>query len=194
MALDRINPGKDVPHDINVVIEIPAQSDPVKYEVDKESGEVFVDRFMGTAMYYPCNYGYIPQTLSEDGDPVDVLVVTPHPLISGSIIRSRPVGMLKMMDEAGRDSKILAVPADQLTDLYRAVDSVRDLPGSLIAQIAHFFEHYKDLEPGKWVKTDGWVGPAEAKAEVLASIERYQLDAGQPVDPLRLADKGAKIA
>lgn len=173
-----------MPSDINVVIEIPADSDPVKYEVDKDSGAIFVDRFMGTAMHYPCNYGYVPQTLSEDGDPIDVLVVTPHPLISGSVIRCRPVGMLKMTDEAGPDAKILAVPGDKLTDLYSTVDSVRDLPTSLIAQIAHFFEHYKDLEPGKWVKTEGWVGVNEAHAEVLAGIERYQIQKGDNVDQL----------
>lgn len=173
MSFHNVTPGRDVPNDINVIIEIPAQSDPVKYEVDKESGALFVDRFMATAMFYPCNYGYVPSTLSEDGDPVDVLVVTPVPLISGSVIRCRPIGMLKMTDESGVDAKILAVPVDKLSSLYTKVQSPEDMPSLLLAQISHFFEHYKDLEPGKWVKVDGWVGAAEAKAEILASVERH---------------------
>jgi inorganic pyrophosphatase len=143
MILDRVSSGKDVPNDINVVIEIPSHSDPVKYEVDKETGAMFVDRFMGTAMHYPCNYGYIPQTLSEDGDPTDVLVVTPIPVISGAVVRVRPLGMLRMSDEAGRDSKIIAVPIDKLSILYRQMNSVRDLPLSLLYSIAHFFDNYK---------------------------------------------------
>lgn len=173
MSFHNVTPGRDVPNDINVIIEIPAQSDPVKYEVDKESGTLFVDRFMATAMFYPCNYGYVPSTLSEDGDPVDVLVATPVPLISGSVIRCRPIGMLKMTDESGVDAKILAVPVDKLSPIYKKVQSPEDMPSLLLAQISHFFEHYKDLEPGKWVKVDGWVGAAEAKAEILASVERY---------------------
>ncbi|MFT5390476.1 MAG: inorganic pyrophosphatase [Gammaproteobacteria bacterium] len=173
MALNLIRPGHDAPHDINVIIEIPLRSDPVKYEVDKETGAMFVDRFMGTAMHYPCNYGYVPQTLAEDGDPVDVLVVSPYPLISGAVIRCRPVGVLKMTDESGPDSKILAVPDDRLTDLYQGVNSVRDLPRSMLNQIGHFFEHYKDLEAGKWVRTEGWQGVEEAKTEIIESIARY---------------------
>jgi inorganic pyrophosphatase len=174
MNLDRVTSGKDVPHDINVIIEIPSHSDPVKYEVDKETGAMFVDRFMNTAMHYPCNYGYIPHTLSEDGDPVDVLVVTPVPLISGSVIRCRPIGMLRMTDEAGPDAKLLAVPVDKLCSLYRQVQKAEDMPPLLIAQIAHFFEHYKDLEPNKWVKVEGWVDSNAAKAEILAGVERYK--------------------
>ena len=173
MILDRVSSGKNVPNDINVVIEIPSHSDPVKYEVDKETGAMFVDRFMGTAMHYPCNYGYVPQTLSEDGDPVDVLVVTPIPVISGSVIRVRPLGMLSMSDEAGQDAKIIGVPIDKLSSLYSHMNSVRDLPRSLLDSIAHFFDHYKDLEPGKWVKIEGWVDTEEAKQEILDSIERY---------------------
>ncbi len=173
MSLDKVSPGRDVPNDINVIIEIPSHSDPVKYEVDKESGALFVDRFMSTAMFYPCNYGYIPHTLSEDGDPVDVLVVTPLPLISGSVIRCRPLGMLKMTDEAGVDAKLIAVPVDKLSVLYKECKSTDDLPPSLLAQIAHFFEHYKDLETGKWVKVEGWAGVEDAKAEILSSIKRY---------------------
>ena len=180
MILDRVSPGKNVPNDINVIIEIPSHSDPVKYEVDKETGAMFVDRFMGTAMHYPCNYGYIPHTLSDDGDPADVLVVTPVPLISGSVIRVRPVGLLQMSDESGDDAKILAVPIDQLSRMYRHVASVRDMPEPLLDSIAHFFEHYKDLESGKWVKIDGWVDVDEAKKEILESIERYNNTVEKP--------------
>lgn len=174
MNLDRVTPGKDVPNDINVIIEIPSHSDPVKYEVDKETGAMFVDRFMNTAMHYPCNYGYVPHTLSDDGDPVDVLVVTPIPVISGAVIRCRPVGMLKMADESGEDAKVLAVPIDKLCQMYRKVQDVDDVSEMMLAQIAHFFEHYKDLEANKWVKVEGWVGVDEARQEILDSIERYQ--------------------
>jgi inorganic pyrophosphatase len=174
MILDRVSYGKDVPSSFNVIIEIPSHSDPIKYEVDKETGAMFVDRFMGTAMHYPCNYGYIPQTLSEDGDPVDVLVVTPIPVISGAVISARPLGMLKMSDEAGKDSKILAVPVDKLSSMYTDVRNAHDLPKSLLDSIAHFFDHYKDLEAGKWVEIDGWVDIEEAKREVISSIERFE--------------------
>lgn len=173
MSLNKVKSGSNVPNDINVIIEIPANSDPVKYEVDKESGAMFVDRFMGTAMHYPCNYGYVPHTISGDGDPADVLVVTPNPLISGSVIRVRPIGMLGMHDEAGEDAKILAVPIDKLSRMYRDVDTVRDMPEPLLDSIAHFFQHYKDLESGKWVRIDGWLGVEEAKKEIMDSIERY---------------------
>jgi inorganic pyrophosphatase len=174
MNLDRVSSGANVPDDINVIIEIPAHSDPVKYEVDKETGAMFVDRFMNTAMYYPCNYGYIPHTLSEDGDPVDVLVVTPHPLISGSVIRCRPVGILKMTDESGADAKVLAVPVDKLCVSYRGLEDLEGLPRLLLDQISHFFEHYKDLENNKWVKLDGWFGVDEARKEIMSSLERFQ--------------------
>ena len=173
MNLDRVPTGKDVPNDVNVIIEIPAHSDPVKYEVDKDTGAMFVDRFMGTAMHYPCNYGYVPHTLSQDGDPVDVLVVTPVALISGSVIRCRPLGMLSMEDESGQDAKVIAVPIDKLCAIYRNIGTVRDLSQMLLAQIAHFFEHYKDLEAGKWVKIQGWLGPEEAKSEILSSVQRF---------------------
>jgi inorganic pyrophosphatase len=176
MSLKNISPGKNIPDDINVIIEIPTRSEPVKYEVDKESGALFVDRFMATAMYYPCNYGYVPNSLSDDGDPVDVLVVAPYPLISGSVIRCRPVGLLKMTDEKGLDSKVLAVPVDKLSTLYQNVKEASDLPESLLNSITHFFEHYKDLEPGKWVKVDGWFGIEEAREEILASIKRHQME------------------
>ena len=178
MILDRVNSGKNVPNDVNVIIEIPSHSDPIKYEVDKETGAMFVDRFMGTAMHYPCNYGYVPGSLSEDGDPVDVLVVTPIPVISGAVIRVRPLGMLCMTDEAGKDAKIIAVPIDSLTGLYSRMNDVRDLPKPLLDSIAHFFDHYKDLEPGKWVSIEGWVGVEEAKQEILDSIARHDAESG----------------
>lgn len=174
MNIDAISAGKDVPHDINVVIEIPANGAPVKYELDKDSGALLVDRFMSTAMFYPCNYGFIPHTLSEDGDPVDVLVVTPTPVMSGAVIRCRPVGMLQMTDEAGPDAKLLAVPFTKLTSLYSQVERPEDLPIELRKQITHFFEQYKTLEKDKWVKVESWVGPDEAKAEIEASRARYQ--------------------
>ncbi|MBL1261065.1 MAG: inorganic diphosphatase [Thiotrichaceae bacterium] len=175
MNLDRVSTGgKNVPDEINVIIEIPSHSDPVKYEVDKETGAMFVDRFMSTAMYYPCNYGYIPHTLSEDGDPTDVLVVTPVPLISGSVIKCRPVGVLKMSDEAGNDAKLLAVPLTKLCELYKDVQGPDDMPPQLLAQIAHFFEHYKDLEKNKWVKLEGWAGVEDAKEEIVSSIKRFE--------------------
>ena len=174
MNLDRVGSGRDVPNDINVIIEIPMNADPIKYEVDKATGALFVDRFMSTAMHYPCNYGYVPHTLSPDGDPVDVLVLSPVPLISGVVVRCRPVGMLKMEDEAGDDAKLIAVPLESLTGLYREIATARDLPETVLAQIAHFFEHYKDLEPGKWVKVHGWDGPEAAKAELMDGVKRYK--------------------
>ena len=174
MNLDRVSSGSDVPNDINVIVEIPAHSDPVKYEVDKDTGAMFVDRFMSTAMHYPCNYGYVPHTLSADGDPVDVLVVSPVPLISGSVIRCRPVGVLKMTDESGDDAKVLAVPIDKLCVSYRKAKDIDDMSPMLLDQIAHFFEHYKDLDEGKWVRVEGWGDVEEAKQEILNSVEMYK--------------------
>jgi len=174
MDFREIKAGDNVPDAVNVVIEIPARGLPVKYEVDKESGVLFVDRFLGTSMQYPTNYGYVPQTLSDDGDPVDVLVVTPVPLTYASVISARPIGMLKMSDEAGEDAKILAVPVDKLSGLYKDIKSPQDLSPHMLAAITHFFEHYKDLEEGKWVKVEGWVDAEAAKKEILASLERYK--------------------
>jgi inorganic pyrophosphatase len=174
MNLDRVSSGRDVPNEINVIIEIPAHADPVKYELDKETGAMFVDRFMSSAMHYPCNYGYVPHTLSKDGDPVDVLVVTPVPLISGSVIRCRPVGVLKMTDEAGDDAKILALPIDELCKSYHHLKDYKDFPQDRLDTIAHFFEHYKDLDEGKWVRVDSWGGVDEAKQEILDSLQMYQ--------------------
>ncbi|WP_018863557.1 MULTISPECIES: inorganic diphosphatase [Thioalkalivibrio] len=174
MDLNQIEAGKDLPNDINVVIEIPTQGQPVKYEMDKDSGALVVDRFMAVAMFYPCNYGFIPNTESEDNDPVDVLVITPVPLLPGSVVRSRPIGMLKMTDEAGVDAKILAVPVDKLCTQSARFQSPDDVPKELLDSIKHFFERYKELEKGKWVKVEGWTGAEEAKAEIVASYKRYQ--------------------
>ncbi|CAM4480556.1 MAG: Inorganic pyrophosphatase [Legionella sp.] len=174
MGLKKVSSGWDLPNEINVIIEIPMNSGPVKYEVNKDSGVLFVDRFLSTPMFYPANYGYIPNTLSEDGDPVDVLVITPVPLINGSVIPCRVVGVLKMTDESGVDAKLLAVPINKLTKIYESVESYKDLPEYLLNSIKHFFEHYKDLEIGKWVKVDGWEGPDAALAEIVASIDRFK--------------------
>lgn len=174
MGLENMPAGKQVPDDINVVIEIPSNSSPIKYEVDKDSGMVMVDRFLGTAMFYPCEYGFVPNTLSEDGDPVDVLVVSPYTLLPGSAIPCRPVGVLQMTDESGKDAKILAVPTSKLTPRYDHVQKPQDLGVELINAIEHFFTHYKDLDKGKWVKVDGWEDAAAAKAEILASVKRFQ--------------------
>ena len=180
MNLDRVTSGRNLPDDFNVIIEIPQHGEPIKYEMDKETGAMFVDRFMSTAMHYPCNYGYIPHTLSQDGDPVDVLVITPVPLITGVVVRCRPVGMLKMTDEAGVDNKLIAVPVDKLCGLYKAVHKPADLAALTLSQIAHFFEHYKDLEPGKWVKVEGWGDADEARGEIVAGVERYRTSAHKP--------------
>jgi inorganic pyrophosphatase len=180
MNLDRVDSGRNVPDEINVIIEIPAHSDPVKYEVDKLTGAMFVDRFMGTAMHYPANYGYIPHTLSEDADPLDVLVITPVPLISGSVIRCRPLGILRMVDDGGPDPKIIGVPIDSLTKLYSEMQGCDDLPQELRNKLTHFYEHYKDLEPGKWVKIMGWESAELARGEIISSIERFQ---AAPVKP-----------
>lgn len=174
MGLEHIDAGRSVPDDINVVIEIPARSDPIKYEFDKKSGMIMVDRFVATSMRYPCDYGFIPNTLSEDGDPIDVLVVTPFAVQPGVIVRCRPIGMLRMTDESGVDTKILAVPVDKLTPRYKDVHKPEDLGVDFLASIAHFFQHYKDLEKGKWVKVDGWEPVEAARKEILASVERFK--------------------
>jgi inorganic pyrophosphatase len=180
MSLNNVPSGKNLPDDFNVVIEIPMHGEPVKYEVDKESGAIFVDRFMNTAMHYPCNYGYIPHTLCGDGDPVDVLVITPVPLQTGVVVRCRPLGVLKMTDEGGEDAKLLAVPVDKLSTLYRGMKSHTDLPEITLKQISHFFEHYKDLEPNKWVKIEGWFGVETAREEIMSSVANYQNATDKP--------------
>ncbi len=173
MNLDRVGYGSDVPNEFNVIIEIPMAADPIKYEVDKETGALFVDRFMGTAMHYPCNYGYVPHTIAGDGDPVDVLVITPLPVQVGCVVRCRALGMLNMKDEAGSDAKLLAVPIDKVLPMYRRIRKIDDVASETLAQIQHFFEHYKDLEKGKWVEVVGWEGPESAGEEILSGIARY---------------------
>jgi inorganic pyrophosphatase len=173
MSLSNVTPGAKAPEQFNVIIEIPMNADPIKYEVDKETGAIFVDRFMGTAMHYPCNYGYIPQTIAGDGDPVDVLVITPFPLIPGVVVTCRPIGVLKMSDEGGEDAKLLAVPIDKILPIYTHWQKPEDMNDLRLRQIQHFFEHYKDLEAGKWVKVEGWEGPESAKKEVLEGMAEY---------------------
>jgi inorganic pyrophosphatase len=173
MDVSRIQPGKDVPRDINVVIEIP-QGSQVKYEVDKDSGAIFVDRFLFTPMAYPAAYGFIPNTLADDGDPADALVLAPGPIVPGAVIRCRPIGMLQMEDESGQDEKIICVPHDKIHTLYTDVHSIDDLPAILRASIEHFFTRYKDLEPGKWVKVTGWAGKEAAEAVIVASLKAAQ--------------------
>ena len=174
MSLDKVTPGKNAPESFNVIIEIPMNADPIKYEVDKESGAIFVDRFMSTSMHYPTNYGYVPKTLSGDGDPVDVLVITPVPLIPGVVVTCRAIGILKMTDEAGEDGKVLAVPIDKKCSLYTHWQKPADMNPLRLKTISHFFEHYKDLEEGKWVKIEGWEGPDAAKKEITDGIANYQ--------------------
>lgn len=173
MSLDRVPAGANLPDEFNVIIEIPMNADPVKYEVDEETGCVFVDRLMLTAMHYPCNYGYVPQTISDDGDPVDVLVLAPFPIQIGTVIRCRPIGVLQMDDEAGGDAKVLAVPVTKVYPAYRNINSPQDLAPEETARIQHFFEHYKDLEEGKWVKVKGWEGADAAREEILSSARRF---------------------
>lgn len=174
MSLDNVTPGDNVPEAFNVIIEIPMNGDPIKYEVDKESGAIFVDRFMNTAMHYPTNYGYVPRTLAGDGDPVDVLVVTPVPLMPGVVVPCRAIGILKMTDEAGEDGKVLAVPTKKVLSLYSNWNKPEDLNPMRLKAIEHFFEHYKDLEQGKWVKVQGWEGPESAHKEILDGIAAYE--------------------
>ena len=174
MSLHLVPTGKNCPDEVNVIIEIPMGGEPIKYEVDKDSGALFVDRILGTSMRYPCNYGYIPHTLCGDGDPADVLVFMNRPLLPGSVVRCRPIGMLKMTDESGEDAKILAVPVSKISKYYDGVDSLDDLPQIKLQQIAHFFEHYKDLDEGKWVKIEGWADSKAAKQEIMDSIENFE--------------------
>ena len=178
MALKNVTAGKNAPEEFNVIIEIPAHSDPIKYEVDKETGALFVDRFMMTAMHYPCNYGYVPETISDDGDPVDVLVITPFPVSGGAVVRCRPLGVLMMDDEAGGDAKLLAVPTDKILPIYKHWLKVDDINPDRLASIQHFFEHYKDLEPGKWVKIGDWMGAKDARRLIVEAIERARSSKG----------------
>jgi inorganic pyrophosphatase len=180
MSYQALPVGRDVPNDVNVIIEIPMHSPAVKYEVDKDSGALFLNRMLKTAMHYPCNYGYIPHTLCGDGDPTDVMVVMPVPVNYGAVVTCRPVGVLLMEDESGEDAKILAVPTEDVTGLYRNVHDLEDVDELLRLQIHHFFDHYKDLENGKWVNIIGWKGADFAKQEILDSVARYN---NLPVKP-----------
>ncbi len=174
MGLLNVDAGSDLPNEFNVIIEIPMTADPVKYEVDKQSGALMVDRFMTTAMHYPCNYGFVPQTLSDDGDPCDVLVLAPFPVMPGAVVRCRAVAMLQMEDEAGGDAKVLAVPVAKLLPNYGHIQDLSDLPELDLQRIQHFFEHYKDLEKGKWAKVTGWVNADAARAEIEQGYKRFQ--------------------
>ena len=171
MDIAKIPIGNNPPWDLNAIIEVPQGSDPVKYEIDKASGAMFVDRFLHTAMHYPCNYGFVPHTLAEDGDPVDIMVVTNTPVVPGAVVRVRPIGVLIMEDEAGQDEKILSVPVDRLHPYYAQISSYRNLPDILLSQISHFFAHYKDLEPDKWVKVKRWGEADEACRMIEAAVK-----------------------
>ncbi len=174
MGLDLVTAGRKVPDEINVVVEIPKDSEPVKYEVDKSSGEIFVDRILSTPMRYPCNYGYVPQTLGGDGDPLDALVILPLPLVAGAVIRCHPVGMLRMTDESGEDEKLLVIPSPKIFPSYAHIENIGQVSGHWLERIGHFFEHYKDLEDSKWVKIEGWVGAEEARKVISEGVERYK--------------------
>ena len=176
MSLNLVPSGKNLPDEINVIIEIPLNGEPVKYEVDKETGALFVDRILGTSMHYPCNYGYVNNTLCGDGDPADVMVLCRFGLAPGSVVRCRPVGVLKMTDESGEDAKILAVPVEKISAMNKKIQDLDDVPELLLKRISHFFEHYKDLEEGKWVKVEGWENAAAAKAELVDSVKRFEAE------------------
>ncbi len=174
MDITKISAGENPPTDVNVIIEVPLGGEPIKYEFDKPSGAMFVDRYLYTSMHYPCNYGFIPHTLSLDNDPIDVMCYGSRALVPGSVLRARPVGVLLMEDDGGQDEKILAVPHHKLTRLYDKVKDKEDLPDILLERITHFFEHYKDLEQGKWVKVDCWEGREKAEELIELSVKRYK--------------------
>ncbi len=174
MRIDAVPIGKNPPHDINVIIEVPVGGEPIKYEMDKEAGALYVDRFLYTPMRYPGNYGFVPHTLCGDGDPIDVLVTNQRAIIPGAIMNCRPVGVLRMRDEGGEDEKVIAVPSTKLTRRYEKIESYTDLPEITLRQIEHFFQHYKDLEMGKWVEISGWGDKAEAEKLIVEAIERYK--------------------
>ncbi len=176
MRIDAISIGRDPPREVNVIVEVPVGGEPIKYEMDKAAGTLIVDRFLYTSMRYPGNYGFIPHTLSDDGDPCDVLIVNQRQIVPGAVIAVRPVGVLKMQDEAGGDEKIIAVPVSRLTRRYEKVHSCADLPEITLKQIEHFFQHYKDLEPNKWVRVLGWGGTEEAEALIMEAVDRVRLN------------------
>ncbi len=173
MDIRKIPLGENPPWDVNVIIEVPVGTEPVKYELDKDSGALFVDRIMHTAMRYPCNYGFVPHTLADDGDPVDVILANRTPIMPGAVVRCRPIGVLEMEDESGQDEKVLMVPVDKLHPFYKDVQNYDELPEIFLKQIAHFFEHYKDLESNKWVKIKGWAGRDRAAEVIQAAIDAY---------------------
>lgn len=174
MSLHQVPAGKNLPDEINVIIEIPLNGEPVKYEVDKDTGALFVDRILGTSMHYPCNYGYVNNTLCGDGDPVDVMVLSRFGFAPGSVVNCRPVAVLKMSDESGEDAKVLAVPVEKISPMNQHIKDLSDVPELLLKRITHFFEHYKDLEDGKWVKVEGWEDAAAARKEIVESVERFE--------------------
>jgi len=180
MRIDAIAIGHNPPDDVNVIIEVPIGGEPIKYEMDKAAGTLVVDRFLHTPMRYPGNYGFVPHTLSLDGDPIDVLIANTRPIVPGAVINVRPVGVLKMQDEAGDDAKLLAVPIDKILPWYKHWKTPKDIAPERLQQIQHFFEHYKDLEQGKWVKISGWAGPEEAREEILAGVRSYEAAAPKP--------------
>ena len=172
MRIEAISIGDNPPEDVNVIIEVPVGGEPIKYEMDKDAGTMFVDRFLYTPMTYPGNYGFVPHTLSDDGDPIDVLVPNQRPIVPGAVMNCRPIGVLRMEDESGEDEKIIAVPSSRLTQRYVGIKGYKDLPEITLHQIEHFFEHYKDLEDGKWVKIAGWGDADEAQRLIVEAIER----------------------
>jgi inorganic pyrophosphatase len=176
LRIDAISIGRDPPREVNVIVEVPVGGEPIKYELDKAAGTLVVDRYLYTAMRYPGNYGFVPHTLSDDGDPCDVLIASQRGIVPGAVIAVRPVGVLKMQDEAGGDEKIIAVPVSRLTQRYDKIVSHTDLPDITLKQIEHFFQHYKDLEPNKWVKVLGWGGPEEAQRVLVEAIDRIRLN------------------
>lgn len=174
MLIKNIKTGKDVPNTVNVIVENPANALPVKYELDKESGALFVDRFLATPMHYPLNYGFVPNTLSGDGDPIDVLVLSEYPITYGAVIPCKPIGVLLMEDEKGEDEKILAVPSEKMNSEYSSINEIDELPKTVLNKVEHFFEHYKDLEKGKWVKVAGYKNSEEAKNKILEAVKRAE--------------------
>ena len=191
MRIDAIPIGENAPEDINVLIEVPVGGEPIKYEMDKDSGTLFVDRFLYTPMRYPGNYGFVPHTLSEDGDPIDVLVCNTRLIVPGAVINCRPIGVLVMEDDAGQDEKVMAVPSQQVSRRYENVTNFFDLPAITVDQIQHFFEHYKDLEKDKWVKIDHWGDAAEAKKLITEAIDRaeeYKRDKNRRIEDRRTAE------
>jgi len=177
MRIDKIPAGDNPPEDVNVIVEVPVGGEPIKYELDKDSEALFVDRFLYTPMRYPGNYGFVPHTLSDDGDPIDVVIASTRPVVPGAVMNCRPIGVLQMEDDGGQDEKIIAVPSDAISARYTDVKSHTDLPEITLKQIEHFFEHYKDLEPGKWVKIQGWGGPDEAARMINEAVDRYNAQA-----------------